>query len=100
MPNYVREIGTPTRVSTSAFGTIGAGKSISLVGVGVASVLTSQIVNLYVGAGGTSVQLLGTCTLAANSFLAVPAYCSGGLSYRVTNEDVDLTIYWNPEHGN
>lgn len=97
MANYVREVGTPTRVSTSAFGTLGAGKNISLVGIGVAGVLTAQLVNLWIGSNQTSVQLMGTMSLAANSFMAIPAICSGGLSYRVTNDDIDLTIYWNPE---
>ena len=100
MANYIREFGTPTRVTTSALSTLGAGKNISLVGIRVASVLTSQIVNLYVGANTTALNLIGTSTMAANSYFAIPAYCAGGLTYRVTNEDVDLTIFWNPEHGN
>ena len=96
MPNYVREVGTPTRVTSSALSTLGAGKNVSLIGIGVAGVLTSQVVNLYMGANSTAINILGTMTLATNTFLAIPAYCSGGLTYRVTNEDVDLTIYWMP----
>lgn len=98
MPNYVREAGTATRVSASGVATLGAGKSVDLIGIGVPGVLTSQFVQLWHGTT-TSTPLLGTCTLAANTFLAIPARCSGGLTYAVTNDDVDLTIYWNPSPG-
>lgn len=100
MANYIREFGTPTRVTTSALGTIGGGKNLSLIGIRVGAVLTSQTVNLYVGADTTAVNLVGTSTMAANTYHQIPAYCAGGLTFRVTNEDVDLTIFWNPEHGN
>ena len=95
MANYVREVGTPTRVTVSGVATIGAGQNLSLIGIGVAGVLTSQMIQLWQG-NATGSPILGTMTLAANTFLAVPAQCSGGLTYCVTNEDVDLTIYWNP----
>lgn len=96
MANYVREVGTPTRVTASGVATLGAGNNLSLIGIGVAGVLTSQMIQLWQGST-TGSPILGTCTLAANSYFEVPALCSGGLTYCVTNEDVDLTIYWNPE---
>lgn len=95
MANYVREVGTPTRVTVSGVGTIGAGNNVALIGIGVPAVLTGQIINLWIG-NVTGTPLLGTATMAANTFYAVPALCSGGLTYAVTTEDVDLTIYWNP----
>lgn len=95
MSNYVREVGTPTRITASGVSTLGAGKNLSLIGIGVASVLTGQLVQLWNGSA-TGSPIMGTLTLAANTFFAVPAQCSGGLTYCVTNEDVDLTIYWNP----
>ena len=95
MANYVREAGTPTRVTVATEGTIGAGSNLTLIGIGVASVLTGQIVQLWMGST-TGSPILGTCTIAANTFLAIPAQCSGGMTYLVTNTDVDLTIYWNP----
>src|SRR3990167_6077878 len=96
MANYVREVGTPTRVTATGVGTLGRGNTVNLIGIGVAAVLTGQQVQLWIGST-TGTPLLGTMSLAANSFLAIPAICLGGLTYAVTNESgVDLTIYWNP----
>ena len=94
MPNYVREVGRGRRVAVSGATTITG--NLSVIGLSVAGALTAQVVTLFEGTG-TSVILLGTGTMLANTFYAVPAMCSGGLTIVVTNEDVDLTIYWNPE---
>lgn len=97
MPNYVREVGTPKRVTVSGVGTLGAGKNVSIIGIGVAGALTAQVVQLWQGSSTAGTIFFGTCTLAANTFMPIPAMCSGGLTYCVTNDDVDLTIYYNPE---
>ena len=94
MANYVREVGTPTRVTSTGVSTLGQGNNVSLIGIGVAAVLTGQLVQLWIGSA-TGTPLMGTCTMAANTFNPIPALCIGGLTYAVTNDDVDLTIYWN-----
>lgn len=95
MPNYVREVGKATRITTSALTTLGAGNPVALIGLGVATVLTGQKINLYDGVGGTT-ELVGTLSLDSHTYFAVPAMCLSGVAVRVTNDDVDLTIYWNP----
>lgn len=97
MDNVV-EAGTPTRVTVSAPATIGAGQPINLIGIWVPSVLTAQFVQLWTQTAGsvTGVPVVGTCSLAANVFYPIPGYFAKGLTYCVTNEDVDLTIFWNP----
>ena len=98
MPNYVREVGNMTRVTVSGVGTIGAGTGVALLGIFVAGVATGQIVQLWNGtaAAVTGQIVVGTCTLAGNSGYAIPGVFPGGLAYCVTNEDIDLTIFWNP----
>lgn len=97
MDNVV-EAGTPTRVSASAVGTIGAGGPINLIGIWVPSVLTGQIVQLWTQTANsvTGQIVIHTCTLAANTFYRIPGYFPKGLTHCVTTEDVDLTIFWNP----
>lgn len=99
MPNNVREIGTPTRVTVSGVQTIGAGNPVDLIGIWVPSVLTGQIVQLWTqnAAGSTTgVIVVHTSTLAGNAFYRMPGHFAKGLSICNTTEDVDLTIYWNP----
>ena|SRR3990167_10079507 len=100
MQQLPNESGTATRVTTSATLVLSSA-NLNLLGIFVASVLTAQTVNLYAGstAAGPAVNIVGTCTLAANAFYRIPAYCPLGLTYHVTNEDVDLTIFWNPSTG-
>ena len=95
---YVRECGTPLRVVASGVGTIGAGRNVALLGIAVASVLTAQAVQLFSQTAGstTGITVLGTMTLAANTFTPLPGYFALGLTYAVSNEDVDLTFFWNP----
>ena len=88
------ETGTPTRVTTSGV-TVLSSSNLALLGIGVAAVLTAQLVQLWSGSA-TGTPIIGTMTCAANAFYRIPAYCAGGLTYAVTNEDVDLTLYWNP----
>lgn len=95
MSNYTRETGTPTRVSGTGVTVLTSGNA-SIVGIGVAAVLTGQQVQVWAGSA-TGTPVVGTLSLAANTFYRLPAQCAGGITYAVTNEDVDLTIYWNPE---
>ena len=94
MPQHVREAGKARRVAVSGITTITG--NLSVIGVQVASVLTAQIVTFYEGTS-TSEIAVGTMTMTTNTFYALPVLCSGGLSLNVTNEDIDLTFYWNPE---
>lgn len=98
MPNNVIEVGTPTRISASGISTMGAGQPLNLIGIFVAGG-TAQIVQLWTqnAAGSvTGVVVLGTCTITSNAFYPIPAYCARGLTVSVTNDEVDLTIFWNP----
>ena len=93
--SYVREVGKATRITSSALTTLGAGNPIALIGLSVPVVLTGQLINIYDGVAGTT-ELVGTLSLDSNVFYAVPAMCLSGVAVRVTNDIVDLTIYWNP----
>lgn len=99
MPAQVpNESGIPTRVTTSGVGTIGAGNAVNLLGVFVAQVLTAQIVQLWTQSANsvTGVPIIGTCTLAGNTFHRIPGLFPNGLTYCGTTEDVDLTFFWVP----
>ena len=100
MQQLPNESGTATRVTTSATMVLSS-LNLNLLGIYVPGVLTAQVVNLYVGstAAGSPVNIIGTATMAANAFYRIPAYCPLGLTYHVNNEDVDLTIFWNPSTG-
>ena len=86
------------RLSATTTATLVSGPCV-LWGASVASVLTGQIVQLWDGndatlAAGTIV--IGTCTLAANTNNQLSIDLPTGMTYAVTNEDVDLTIFWRP----
>lgn len=100
MPSYVYESGTPTRVTATGVTVLTSGPAVML-GVYVASVLTGQIVQLWTQTAGsvTGRAIIGTATMASGTFHTVPAQCPLGITYAVTNDDVDLTIYWNPMGG-
>ena len=95
---YAREVGTPRRITGTGVTVITSGNA-SLLGIGVAAVLTGQIVQVWSGSttSVTATPIIGTATFAANTFTRIPAMCNGGITVCVTNEDVDLTIYYNPE---
>ena len=100
--NLTSEVGSYKRVTTTATLVLVSGPCV-LYGVGVASVLTGQIVTLWDSSDITEAvgtHVLSTCTLAANTFTRVPAMLTNGLMFRVSNEDVDLTIYYSPAGGN
>lgn len=100
--NFTTEVGNYRRVTTTATLVLVSGPC-ALFGVGVASVLTGQIVALWDSSDITEAvgtHVLSTCTLAANTFTRVPAMLTNGLMLRVTNEDVDLTLYYQPAGNN
>lgn len=101
MDRGAREAGTPTPVvgTTSGQGTMGAGTPLALVGIWVGGALTAQVVQLWTGTAGntTTGQIVaGTMTLAANAFYRLPGYFSKGLTYYISNENTNLTFFWNP----
>ena len=96
MTTRTAEVGTFTRVTALLTGVqVLSSGPLTLVGIGVAAVLTGQLVQLWAG-NTTGTPIVGTCTLAANTFTRFPVALPTGLTYAVTNEDVDMTIYWNP----
>ena len=97
MPTYVRETGKPTRVTATGATVLTSGPA-SFIGIQVAAVLTGQIVQLWTQSATsiTGVPVLGTMTMLANTWYPVPGEFERGITYAVTNEDTDLTIFWNP----
>ena len=92
--NFVTQACNYTRVTASGNTVLSSGRMV-LERIVVPAVLTGQIVNLW--AGNTAVtQVVGTCTLAANTNNQLSIDLPTGLTYAVTNEDVDLTIFWRP----
>lgn len=92
--NLVNEAASFLRVTASGVAVAASGP-VALMGVFVPAVLTGQIVQLWNGSA-TGTPVIGTATLAANGWYALPAMLPGGLTYCVTNEDVDLTLFYTP----
>ena len=96
MTTRTAEVGTFTRVTALLTGVqVLSSGPLTLVGSGVAAVLTGQIVQLWAG-NATGTPIVGTCTLAANTFTRLPGYFPAGITLINTVEDPDLTIYWTP----
>lgn len=97
---YVDEVGTSNRVTASGATVLTSGAAI-LYGVYVPAVLTGQIVQLWTqtAASITGAPIIGTATLFSSTFSSFPRDCPLGITYCVTNEDVDLTIFWKPAGG-
>ena len=96
--NIVTQSVSYKRVAASTTATLVTGPC-ALLGVMVASVITGQIVQLWDGSDATLASgtiVVGTCTLAANTWNPIPAMLTSGLTYQVTNIDVDLTIFYQP----
>lgn len=91
------ESGFPLRISASG-PTVVASNNANLLGIFVAvgASTTAPTINLWAGTTATNPLIIGTCTLALNSFVRIPAYCSGGLTAAVSNDHVDVTLFWNP----
>ena len=100
MPDYVHEAGRATRVTASGVAVLTSGP-VNLIGIMVASVITAQFVQIFTqtAASITGSAILGTMSMATNTFYRLPAAVPLGLTYAVTNDDVDLTIFWNPAGG-
>ena len=102
MPNYVHEVGRATRVTATALavGVVSSGP-VNLIGVMIADTITSNFVQLFTqtAASITGAPIVGTMSMARNTFYAIPAALPLGLTYAVTNDDADLTIFWNPAGG-
>jgi len=92
------ESGFPFRVSTSGVTVLPALGNLNLLGIfaAVGAATTAPTINLWVGTTATNPLIIGTSTLALNSFVRIPAYCSGGLTFAASNDHVDLTLFWNP----
>ena len=96
MPQYTYEVGVPARVTALGTGVkCMTSAPAVLIGIGVATVLTGQFVQLWHG-NATTLPVVGTMSLASNTYTQIPADLPSGFSYCVTNEDADLTIYWMP----
>ena len=97
---YVTEAGKATRVTATGVTVLTSGPA-NLIGIGVSAVTTAQLVQIFTqtAASITGAPIQGTMTMAANTFTRMPAAAPLGITYAVTNDDVDLTIYWNPAGG-
>lgn len=97
MPQILNhEAGTPKRITTSGLTCISP-KNCNLLGIYVAGIVTTApLVNVYSSATAGGPLIIGTSTLALNAFARIPSYCAGGLTFAATNDNVDVTIFWNP----
>lgn len=96
MPTTPNESGVATRITTTGLTAI-AITNCNLLGIWCAPVnTTAKSVNLYHSSTAGGVLIIGTSTLSLNTFSRIPAYCSGGLTFAASNDNVDLTIFWNP----
>lgn len=104
MPLYgPYEVGYGTRVTGTQTGaiTIGAAAGWSaLIGVFVGSVGngTAPMVQVWQGQStGAGLTIIGQFTAPRSAFTRLPALCSGGATFYVSNCELpDLTIYWAP----
>lgn len=94
MSGYVREAGRGTRVTATGVSVLTSAAAYVL-GIQVATVLTGQKLQLWYG-NATGTPVIGTMSAISDTYYPMPLECPTGLTYAVTNEDVDLTIYWNP----
>lgn len=92
---YTREVGTYTRITASGVTVLTSGPA-SIIGIQVAAVVTGQQFQLWDGRT-TGTPVLGTCSLKTDTYYKMNVICNNGITYCVTSEDIDLTIYWNPE---
>ena len=92
------EFSRGTRVTVTGTLSIGvAGGKMAMIGMLVGSCQTAPLMQMWEGATTGSTTIIGMVTLPMNSFLRIPAYCSGGATFNFINCIApDLTIYWNP----
>lgn len=107
-------VGRGTRKTASGATVLATGISTvggaNLIGIAVhASVTGNTLVQLWAGTTATStatgVAITGVITFASGTatgltslyrYLAVPAFCSGGLAINCTGDTTDITLFWNP----
>lgn len=96
--NLMNNMGIPLRATVSAVSTLGAGNPSQLLGIIVPSILTAHVVNLWTQTAGsiTGQLVVSTLVLASNTYTPINAYFNKGITYAVTNEQVNLTLLWNP----
>lgn len=100
--NFVNEAASYKRLTSSQTAVLCSGPC-ALVGIGVAGVTTAQFVQIWDGSDATLATgtiVVGTCSLATSTFYRVPAMLNSGLTIQVVNEEVDLTVYYNPAGNN
>lgn len=93
------EYGFPFRITTSGATSLPCAGDLVLLGAFPApgnSTTTAPQVNFYAGTTAANPLIVGTCTLALNAFTRFGVRCSGGLTVQVSNDHVDLTLFWNP----
>lgn len=95
LPN---ETGTYLQVTTSAQGTIGKAGPSQLLGVLFSSNATANTINIFAqtAASATGDLIVTSLTGAVNTFIRIPVYSALGFAYRVPNDAVNLTLFWNP----
>ena len=100
--NFTSRAGAYKRINATTTQTLCSGPC-ALIGIGVAGVTTAQFVRIWDGSDATLASgtiVVGTCSLATSLFYEVPAMLVSGLTIQVTNDDVDLTVYYNPAGNN
>ena len=92
------ETGVALNVTTSAQGTIGNGGPATLLGVLFSSNATANTISIFsqTAASATGAFVVANLTGAVNTFVRVPAYSPLGFAYRVPNDAVNVTLFWNP----
>ena len=93
----VIQTGVARRISTSGL-TCVTSAPCSVLGVWSAGELTGPLIVAWNSrtASDATLIVIGTSTLAVNSWNPMPMDCPGGLTWQTTNETVDLTIFWIP----
>ena len=98
MQQQPNETGFAVQVTTSALGTIGAGNPSTVLGILFSSNATANTISLWsqTAASVTGSPIVTNLTGAANTFVRVPGYFPLGITYKVPNDAVNVTIFWNP----
>lgn len=91
------DVGTPKRLTTSTVHVITSGPT-AVLGVQVATVLTAQLVQFFTQTANsvTGEPVIGTMSMLNGTYYNMRGLYNNGLVVAVTNEDVDLTIYYSP----
>ena len=97
----ITEVGSYKRISAASTSTLVTGPC-ALLGIRVAGIaLTGPFVQIWDGNDATLASpgtiVLGTSTLAINTFHAMPMELQSGLTIQATAEtEVDLTVFYVP----